>query len=345
MRIVAACVAVACVWLAPVAARAQAVDEVSRGAARDIGYAGVAAYQAGDFKTAHERLEKAYALLPVPSLGLWSARALAQVGLLVEAERRCREVAQLPSSVGDGAIQDQARVDARREAASLSARVPKLILRVEGAPPDEVTVTIDGKGAIALAAGRSAAVNPGRHTVEGARGSVRVRTQIEVAEGEQQVALLRFPAEGPAPEALAPGAVAATRPAGDVERAAGSEAALGGGAARTLGWVAIVSGAAGLATGGVLGAVALSRKSELDGNPSCMQHSCPSTEKGAVDGYDRLRIASGVGFIAGAALVATGAVLLFAARPSAEARAAKATGISGVRLAVLPGAAVLGGRF
>ena len=47
--------------LAPAARAAPAVDEATRSAARDIGYAGVDAFQRGDYGAARERLEKAFA--------------------------------------------------------------------------------------------------------------------------------------------------------------------------------------------------------------------------------------------------------------------------------------------
>src|SRR3954451_17395062 len=108
----------------PVAAHAS--DDSSRAEARKIGYAGVEAFQAGDFATARDRLETAYQLLQVPSLGLWSARALAKLGKLVEADARYAQVIGLPTSVGDEAIQEQARQDARNERAALARRIPSI---------------------------------------------------------------------------------------------------------------------------------------------------------------------------------------------------------------------------
>jgi len=48
-----------------------------------------------NYNLASSRLEKAYVLLNVPSLGLWSARALAKRSLLVEAANRYYEVTSL----------------------------------------------------------------------------------------------------------------------------------------------------------------------------------------------------------------------------------------------------------
>ncbi|HMI93208.1 MAG TPA: tetratricopeptide repeat protein, partial [Polyangiales bacterium] len=77
------------------AARAESVDEATRSAASTLGYAGIESFEAGDFAAASARLEKAYALLKVPSLGLWSARALVALGSFVRAWQRYAEVAHL----------------------------------------------------------------------------------------------------------------------------------------------------------------------------------------------------------------------------------------------------------
>src|SRR5689334_6891943 len=176
-------------------------DDPARAEARKIGYAGVEAYQAGDFATARERLETAYQMLRVPSLGLWSARALAKLGKLVEAEARYLEVIRLPTSVGDEAIQQQARQDAGNERTSLARRIPSILVRVEGAPANEVAVTIDDAALVGSALGENHLVNPGRHEVEGIRGTTRTSVAISVAEGEQREAVLRLAA---APQAGAP---------------------------------------------------------------------------------------------------------------------------------------------
>src|SRR4029079_7449233 len=173
-------------------AAAQPSDDATRAEARKIGYAGVEAYQAGDFATAHDRLETAFQMLRVPSLGLWSARALTKLGKLVGGEARYLEVIRLPTSVGDEAIQEQARQDARNERAELARRIPSVLLRVEGAPAAEVAVTIDGAPLTGTAIGESHLVNPGRHRIEGVRGSARASADVVAAEGEQKSALLRF---------------------------------------------------------------------------------------------------------------------------------------------------------
>src|SRR6476469_4563355 len=103
---------------------AQSADESTRTAARALGNAGVEAYQANDFATATDKLEKAYAILKVPTLGLWSGRALIQTGKWIEASERFLEVTSLQVPAGDVAVQKQAQADAAVELKTLTPRVP-----------------------------------------------------------------------------------------------------------------------------------------------------------------------------------------------------------------------------
>jgi len=317
-------------------------DDPGRAEARKIGYAGVEAYQAGDFATAHDRLETAYQMLRVPSLGLWSARALTKLGKLVEAEARYLEVIRLPTSVGDEAIQEQARQDARNERAELARRIPSVLLRVEGAPAAEVAVTIDGAPLTGTAIGESHLVNPGRHRIEGVRGSARASADVVAAEGEQKSALLRF--AGATADAVTPAADAGLI----ASPGAGSSK---GGTMRTVGWAAVAAGGAGIVVGAVTGLVAISKKGSLD-DAGCVSGSCPLGQRDAVDSYERMRLVSGVGLIAGVVLAGAGTYLLLTTPANDGAGAERApvarrprAAFSNLRLAVVPGGTMLSGEF
>src|SRR5688572_30759640 len=108
-------VAILLIWLNAAPLAAQPVDDATRAAARDLGMAGVEAYQAGSYPAASEKLDKAYRTLRAPSLGLWSARALAKLGKLIEASERYLEVTRLDVASGDVAVQKQAQIDAAAE--------------------------------------------------------------------------------------------------------------------------------------------------------------------------------------------------------------------------------------
>jgi len=281
-------------------ARAQAIDDASRTAARAMGNSGVEAYQAGNYKEASERLEKAYAIARVPSLGLWSARALRQLGLLVEAANRYLETASLQVPEGDYEIQKQAQADAKKELEALRPIIPTLMIQIKGAQPAEVNVTVDGVPLAASLLGEPRLVNPGLHKVEGTHGPVKKEANVMIAEGQKAPAVLDF---GPA--AAAGGAAAAEDEGGSTQS--------------TLGVVALVAGGAGIVVGAVTGGMALGKKDTIDSSPACENERC--SDKSLVDSYNTLRTVSTIGFIAGGVLAAAGVTLLLTSGSSEKPQA------------------------
>jgi hypothetical protein len=314
-------------------ARSQAPDEATRTAARALGTAGVEAFEAGDMVAASDKLEKAYQLLKVPSLGLWSARALEKRGLLLEALARYLEASSTQVPGGEATVQHKAQVDAEREGAALKVRVPRVVISLEGAEPSEVTLTIDGKSVSSAVIGSPRLLNPGAHVVEVTRGNDRARAKVTAVEGKELPVLLRLASDGPtsadpAPVAGTPGSV---EPPGD-----DSAAGRGSSIRPTLGWVSIGVGAAGLAVGIGTGLSAKSKRAALDDSGVCVGDSCPSSKQGEVDSLNTLRTISTIGFVAGGVLAATGVTLLLTAPSKSGASAA---------LQIAPTSLELRGRF
>lgn len=203
-------VAGALIIVAPTAA-AQS-DDASRATARELASAGVEAFQRSDFAQATAKLEKAYRVLQVPSVGLWSSRALVKQGKLVQASERYREVLRLDATVGDAAVQKRAQAEASAELDVLLPRLPRLTIQVAGAPTDEVALSVDEIGVAAALIGESRPVDPGKHHVVARRGQQSVDAQVELAEGESKEVELRFE-EVATPARVDVGAVPPARPA------------------------------------------------------------------------------------------------------------------------------------
>jgi hypothetical protein len=307
---------------------AQPADESTRTAARALGMAGVEAYQANDFALATDKLEKAYVILRVPSLGLWSGRALVKVGKLVEAADRFLEVTSLQVPTGEYAVQKQAQADAAKELEALRPRIPLLKVAIEGASPAECTVTIDGQPVSSAMLGEGRLVNPGAHIVEGRRGGEVVRAEVTASEGERPTATLTFGAATAAPPSKtepAPAApVAAPPPVADAAPEASS-------AQRAWGWVALGAGGVGIVLGSVTGAIALAKKGEIDDSKACRDNRCLPIEKDLVNSYNAMNSVASVGFIAGGALGALGVVLLLTAPSETSAQAYVGPLSAGVR--------------
>ena len=307
---------------------ADAVDDASRGTARKLGYQGVAAYQAGDYRTANEKLEKAYAVLRVPSLGLWSARALVKLGKLVEGSERYAQVAQLGASTGDEAVQKRALADAASELALLAPKIPSVIVHIEGAPPAEVQVQIDGVPIAQALLGEARPVNPGPHKIEGQRAAEHAVVELVLAETEQKPALLRFSA------AVAATPVAAALTPTSAQSSESPRAGLG--QQRTLALIAGGVGVVGIGIGTVFG---FKSKSDHDEAAKYCNGSECSDARGVSAGNDAHAAGnvSTVAMIIGGVGLAGAAVLWFTAP--------KPTETASVRLGVGIGSLQVRGQF
>lgn len=304
------------VW--PASARAEQ-DAATRAAARKLAEDGVAALQAGDAKTAAQKLDKAFRMLTVPSVGLWSGRALVKQGLLVEAMERFLEATRLPSS-GDVALQDRAKADAEKEIEQLRPRIPNLVVALEGASEGEVTLTLDGKALPSALVGEDLPVNPGAHRLVGKRGSEEQAAEVNIAEAERKPVTLRFSGAADAAPPPIAAQLAVKEGSSTTERSSSRDIK------RPLAFVALALGGAGLVAGGVTGALAMSKRSELDESDSCADGQCLHTVKDDVSSLRTFRTVSTVGFIAGGVLAGAGVVLLLTSSGGDGEQAPRAPG-------------------
>jgi hypothetical protein len=311
------------------AALADETDSATRNAARELGSSGVEAYQAGRYEQASDELEKAYSILRVPSLGLWSARALVKRGRLVEAAARYEETLSLPLPSGDAAVHKKSVEEAKTELAALKPAIPTLTVRLQGAAPSEVQVSLDGEPLPQALLGTAKPVNPGSHQVVGLRGEQRVTASETVSEGQVREVALSFRTAA----AVAPGVSSSgpdpSDPPRDVQpttRPARTR--------RVWSVVALAAGGAGLAFGGVTGLLALNKRGELDETGKCTD-GCPSALESDVNELNRYRTLSTVGFIAGGVLVGAG-IVLWVTAPSEQQQA---------RARLTPGGVLLEGTF
>jgi len=318
LGVCAACLAAAPAF-AQVAGGSDARSSGSHEEARALAYAGVEAYEAGDFVSADQKLRRAYALVPVPAVGLWSARALGKLNRLVEASRRYLDVSRSTYAAGDADVQKKAKSDAERERAELLPRIPDLRIELSGASGSDVRVTIDGIPTAASALSEPIAVNPGDHWIEAQRGTQRSQVQVTLAAGEAKSVRLELADEGRSSASKASPADAQGRAR---ERSD---------AWTTVGWVGVGVGGATLVGSALAGIIAYSQLSEFD----CDGESCQSDNSGDVATYNGLRTFSTIGYIAGGVLTGAGIFLLLQDRtPDSE-----------LSLRIGPGSATLGGRF
>lgn len=309
------------VSLVSAAANAQQVDDRARGAARTLAEDGVTALQNGDAASAVDKLGRAYQIIKLPTVGLWSARALVKAGRLVSAAERYNEVARY-SGTGD-AKQDQAKADAQREREELLPRLPSATFVIEGAKASEVTVTLDGDPVLPALIGTPIPVDPKHHVLKGTRGEDSVEQPFDIAEGQKLTVSLRLgtnaaPAPAPAP-AAAPVAAPATPAATQAAPGADSGTSSGSSFWNTQRTIGVIVGGAGVVSAvvsGVFTAGALGKKS--DAKAYCDSGQC--TDQKGVDLLSDARSAGNLATItgiAGIALVGAG-VVLFVTAPSGD---------------------------
>ena len=306
-------------------AGAQQVDDATRSAARQLATDGSAAYQADDYAQAYDRFNRAYQLVHVPTVGIWAARSLVKLGRFVEASERYLEVERTPLAADAPPEHAKAQKDATDERNQLLPRIPSVRVVLDGADPTEVLVSLNEQLLQAALLGVKRPVDPGKLRIKGVRGEQVVEANVDLPEGATKDVTLSFsklshvtptastpatPAPESAPPALSPGSPD-----------------------HTLAYVAFGVGGAALITGGIFGGLALSQKSDLDGE--CPDRKCGPAFHADNDAYGTKKTVSGVGLIAGAVLMGAGVVLYFTApTPSGEQQARVGAFCNGQQLGV-----------
>jgi hypothetical protein len=202
-------------------------------------------------------------------------------GKLVEAREVFLGIGRLPVAPQETARSAAARTSAGQLADQVRGRIPKLTVRITGATPDAVTVTIDGSAVPSDALGAPRLVNPGKHDIAAAPTSgARASASVELKEGDtREVELHVTPAVGPS---VASGAASPGSP-GSGARAATPGGSLAGGdsslpssetppapssaAKRVLIYGGFGLAAAGVAAGAITGFLAMGKASSV--NDAC----------------------------------------------------------------------------
>ena len=311
-------------------ARAQS-PEAERRIARQLGEEGIAQYDDGNYAEAAERLDRAYDVVRVPTLGLWLARALEKSGRLVEASERYREVMRM--SVAPDAPEQfaEAIASARAEYEALQGRIPTLHLVLEGAPLDQVEVSIDGKPIHPTLLGLPLPIDPGSHLVEAHGPDRQASSGVDLEEGSRQELTLVLTEVGPAPAASASPALG-RGPDTDVT----VEPHSGRLTRRQLAWLGLGVGASGLAVGTAAAVSASGKRADLD-SEGCVDGGCPARLDDERRSYNGVLTTSYVGFGLGVVGAAVGTYLLVATPSDRHGRQSQ--------LLLGPGQITVRGRF
>ncbi len=249
------------------------------------------AMRAGDFAAACPKFAESQRLDPslgtILNLGLCEE----QLGDLVSA------LTHLRAFVGNVPPSDDRLAATSEHLAALERRVPRLDLRLAPGSPPATQLTLDGVPIAAPRAGEALrlSLNPGAHElVAQAPGGRPLRQTLRLDEGQVLLHDVR-PGLGAPPFA---------------GRGAPEAANVG----RTLGFVGLGVGAAGLITSAVAGGLLLDRKGVIEDH--CPNRRCDDEGFGAVGQAQTLSAVGSVSFAVGLVGLAAGAYLLVASPKS-----------------------------
>ena len=225
---------------------------------------------------------------------------------------------------------------AQAELATLRPQVPELTLALPPKTPEGVRVTRDGQLLAVTALNVATRLDPGAHriTVE-APAAPAVDYNVTLKLGEKRVLLLDGRPEQVAATSAEPATLGPVTPS--LVPNPNSDPAVAS-SSHTLAFVVGGVGIAGLATGAVLGGIALGKKGTIDDHchDDGAGHSlCDATGKSAADAGRSYAFGSTVAFGVGVGLVATAAGLWVFDKP-----AASSTGANGAwkpNFAIAPG--------
>jgi hypothetical protein len=306
--------------LAPGVARAQASDE-DKGTARALLIEGNEAFEKRDYAHALSCFERADALFHAPTILIGLARSRAALGKLVGAREAYNRLINEPVTPNLSPAFLKAIEDARTEVLAITARVPAIVINIQGADVSKVIATMDGAAIPNAALGAKRPADPGRHVIRvGGPGLETTELVVTIGEGKTETVTVPMkegegtpPVATPAAPMLAGVAPGLTAGGAVAETGSGS-----GGTLTTLGYVSLGVGAAGLIAGGVAGGLAIAKRSDITGNGQCPNGLCPASASSDVSTYNTLGAISTAGFIAGGVLAAGGAVLIFTAPKKAQ---------------------------
>jgi hypothetical protein len=298
---------------APIARAQSAAD---RATARELGKDGQAALDIKDYATAEDRFRRADALFHAPTLLLGFARAEAGLGKVVNASEAYNRIVREGVAPGAPEAFVNAVEAAKAEVGPVDARIANVVVVVSG--PDNPVVTLDDQPLPVAALGVKRPVDPGEHVVKAtADGWDPATTTFLVTDAGSASATLTMNRSAAAPVALSPVAPApAVSLAPPPPPSDHGPSSAHGNAQVVAGWVGIVVGGVGLATGAVAGIVAI-------GAHSTLETKCATRcTEGEINAYHTVGAVSTAGFIAGGVLAGAGAVLLLTAPHTTSATGA-----------------------
>ena len=275
-------------------------------------------YEAGKLEDALALFRKTNTLYPTPQGQLYIARCNARLGRLVLARDMYTELVFTALPAGASQNVRDAHAAAQTELDALRARIPSLTVLLVGAPPAELLVSLDGD-VVPASELTERNVDPGQHVIKvrgqtAATGGILAERTVTIGEGQRmKIEIDLRSAAGPTASA----GPTATPPPGSAAPDVGPASGVGTG--RVLSLAVLGLGAVGLGLGVGAGVAALGKADEIKAGCDPVTRQCPASLEPTHREAGALGTASTIGFIAGGACAATGALLFFLLPPRAGA--------------------------
>jgi len=298
-----------------VAQPARADEAADKRQAKGLALDAIRLYHGGKATEAYAKLERAEALYPSVTHRVYLARCLDAMGRLVEADERYRALGAEPRAPTLSTRTKAAYRAADEEHEGLRARLPRLVVVVEGSGAAAPLKAVIEEREVDLG-GSEAEIpvdpGPGEVRVEG-EGVSPVSARFTAVEGEAvEVEVTVVLAPEPAPSSASEGSLV---PA----------------------FIAYGAGGVGLLVGAVTGGLSFAAAEDV--KDQCVDFRCPADLRDEADRSQTLGTVATVGFVVGGAAVAAGVVLTVVRPGGAEDTKARLWPLVG------PGWLGLAGRF
>ena len=307
------------------AVRAEDASATETAAARALAVEGLRLAQANNCVEALPKLERAEKLYHSTVVASRLGECYVSVGRLVEGTEVLRKVLREPQPADAPPALTKALDRAQKTLDAATPRIAALTIRI--AAVQDMRVKLDGNVVPSALLDSEVPADPGEHSIEvTAPGFLKSASRLSVSEGEKRSVSLTLARDPNAPVAAAP---AITAPiSGPVPVAANSRSETAPGAAprprvvpasapnRTAAYVSLGFGAAGIATGGVLGYLTLTNKATLQ--EQCPGNVCSPNQQSDLDSAKRMGTLSTIAFGVGGVGLVLGTVLFVTAAPKNE---------------------------
>ena len=280
----------------------QVVDDSRRVTARELANQAANAFARNDFVQAHELCERAYALVPAPTIALLDARSLVELRRFLEAERAYRLAAQpLRGDAPEPFVRAAAQAVAERTA--FLPRIPRLKLVIKGPrAATRASVRLDDRPLPRAELGSWLLADPREHRVRlELDGRPVLAESIPLGEGDARIVTLDVEPERRDP-------------------------------LRTWGYVGLGGAALGTALGLVTGGLALAAHDQAE--RECPERKCAAGSSGAsaVERFRTYRTLSTTSYGFAVVSAGFGAAALLWPREGTSARLSISSSFAGVAL-------------